>query len=310
MNAFLIALTISSLFIYNVIQTVFLLLIPRRFKKKKDITGQNVLITGAGSGLGRQLAIELSSHTTCLLLLDIDIKALQQTKTLLEPCSSVFIYECDITDRKMVYKVADDIKRDVGDVVILINNAGVVCGMNLLDLPDEQIIRTIEVNALAHFWICKSFLPGMMSGNRGHVVFVNSLAGYLGSPKLTDYCASKFATVGFAESLELELKVKRLDGVKVTIVCPSQINTGLFDGLNITVTPTLTPEYVAKEIVWGIQEDAETIILPYYMNFVLMLKMIVPRWLTHRVYELTGNMAAMDNFRGRPNTNNAPTKIQ
>lgn len=153
MNIFLIGITLASIFIYNVIQSFFLLLIPRRFRRKKAITGQKVLITGAGNGLGRQLAIKFSKHSTCLILLDIDKKALEETAKIVDSSSRVFIYECDITNRKTVYAVADKIKDDVGDVDILINNAGVVCGKSLIDLPDEKIVKTMEVNAISHFWV-------------------------------------------------------------------------------------------------------------------------------------------------------------
>lgn len=153
MNLFLVVITLASIFIYDVIQSFFLLLIPRRFRRKKDITGQKVLITGAGNGLGRQLAIKFSKHSTCLVLLDIDKKALEETAKLVDSSSRVFIYECDITNRKIVYAVADKIKGDVGDIDILINNAGVVCGKSLIDLPDEKIVKTMEVNAISHFWV-------------------------------------------------------------------------------------------------------------------------------------------------------------
>lgn len=82
--------------------------------------------------------------------------------------------------------------------------------------------------------ICKSFLPSMMAKNKGHIVTISSIAGRAGSPKLTDYCASKFAAIGFIEALELELRAKMLDGIKFTIVCPSHFDSGLFEGLRVT----------------------------------------------------------------------------
>lgn len=158
MNTFLFTVTVVSLFFYNIAQAVVLFLTPRRFRKKKDITGQKILITGAGSGLGRHLAIEFSRHATSLILLDINKKALQDTARLLDPKSRVFIYECDITNRKMMYAVANIIKIDVGDVDILVNNAGVVNGQCLLDLQDEKVTKTVEVNALSHFWVSNAFI--------------------------------------------------------------------------------------------------------------------------------------------------------
>ncbi|GBO39435.1 Retinol dehydrogenase 10-B, partial [Araneus ventricosus] len=78
--------------------------------------------------------------------------------------------------------------------------------------------------------MCKAFLPEMMQSNKGHIVSIASLAGVSGLPNLTDYCASKFAAVGFMESLKLELDAQKKDGIKLTLVCPSLISTGLFEG--------------------------------------------------------------------------------
>lgn len=299
MNVFLIILVLVSLFIYNVIQSVFLLLTPRRFRRKKDITGQKILITGAGNGLGRQLAIQFSKHATCLILLDINKVALKETADSIDSSSRVFIYECDVTNRKMVYAVAKKIKDDIGDVDILVNNAGTVCGKSFIDLPDEKILKTMDVNAISHFWLCKSFLPSMMARNSGHIVTIASLAGHMGNARLTDYSASKCAAIGFSECLEIEMRSKNLDGIKVTIVCPSFMTTGLFEGVKLTMGKPLTPEYAAEEVVHGVLEERETIFLPHFFGYMLMLKQLSPRWLIVTFLELSNNLTAMENFKGR-----------
>lgn len=155
MNTLVMVVSLVSLFIYHVLHNVFRFLMPKSLRKKKDISRQKVLITGAGNGLGRQLALQFSELSTCLVLLDIDEEALRQTARLIvrNSGSRVLIYKCDVSDRKMVYAVAKKIKDDVGDIDILVNNAGVVCGKSLIDLPDEKIQKTLEVNAIAHFWV-------------------------------------------------------------------------------------------------------------------------------------------------------------
>lgn len=157
MNTFLIIVNLVSLFIYNVFESVFLLLTPRKLRRRKNLAGEKVLITGAGSGLGRQIAIQFSKHSTCLALLDINKEALKETAELIDSCSRVFTYQCDVTNRKLVYGVAEKIKDDIGDVDILVNNAGVVCGKSLIDLPDEEIMKTMEVNVISHFWVSCAF---------------------------------------------------------------------------------------------------------------------------------------------------------
>ncbi|TSL34542.1 Epidermal retinol dehydrogenase 2 [Bagarius yarrelli] len=116
----------------------------------------------------------------------------------------------------------EEVKREVGDITILVNNAGIVTGTKFLQCPDTHIEKTMEVNTMAHFWTCKAFLPAMIAANHGHVVSIASSAGLIG--------VSGLAAVGFAESMALELLAIGCNGVKTTIVCPFFINTGMFEG--------------------------------------------------------------------------------
>ena len=119
----------------------------------------------------------------------------------------------------------------MGDVDILVNNAGIVTGKKFLDATDGAIEKTFQVNTLAHFWLGKAFLPSMIDKNHGHVVTIASMAGIFGMAGLCDYCASKYAAVGFDESLRNELVAMAKDGIHTTVVCPYFINTGMFDGV-------------------------------------------------------------------------------
>jgi all-trans-retinol dehydrogenase (NAD+) len=161
--------------IIGILQTVALVLksmvifcIPSSLRYK-EITGSDVvLITGAGSGLGRQFAIKFA-ELGCkkLILWDISEPGLQETKSLVESPkygSKAWIYTVDVTQRNQVYEYAERVKRDLGscfNVTYLINNAGVVAGNNILDLKDESIIRTFEVNAISHFWVSLIFFIGL-----------------------------------------------------------------------------------------------------------------------------------------------------
>lgn len=115
---------------------------------------------------------------------------------------------------------------------MLILNLGIVSGATLLDIPDEKIIKTMEVNAISNFWTVKSFLPEMMKANHGHVVTISSMAGLMGNHYLTDYSASKFASIGFHEALSIELQMGGYDGINKTLVCPWYIATGMFAGVS------------------------------------------------------------------------------
>ncbi|KAF0300583.1 Epidermal retinol dehydrogenase 2 [Amphibalanus amphitrite] len=186
-----------------------------------------------------------------------------------------------------------------GQVTILVNNAGMVTGKPLLDIPDNLIEKTFEVNTLAHFWTCKAFLPDMMIAKKGHVVNIASLAGLQGMGRLTDYCASKFAAVGFHESLTVELKVGGHEGVKTTVICPFFINTGMFDGAKSNIIPFLEPEYVAERIEQAILLNEEQVLIPGYLAALFYLKLAMP-WRAYWTLGLAFKVErAMDTFTGR-----------
>ena len=141
----------------------------------------------------------------------------------------------------------------MGHVSILVNNDGIVSGTALLDTPDSKIIRTFDVNILAHFWTLKAFLPAMISRQDGHIVNVASLAGHSGINKLVDYCASKFAAVGLDESLRVELfvQVRSLEraGVRKYISYLSTMTAGSL-GLHQDHR-RLSLLYFHRNVFWG-----------------------------------------------------------
>ena len=148
---------------------------------------------------------------------------------------TAYAYTVDLCSREKIYEAAKQLKQEVGSVKILVNNAGIVSGSTVLDTPDEKIIRTFDVNVLAHFWTMKAFMPDMINNKKGHIVNVASLAGYSGSNKLVDYCSSKFAALGIDDALKVELMAQGHDYIKTTVVCPYYISTGMFAGVNSKV---------------------------------------------------------------------------
>ncbi|XP_046803123.1 estradiol 17-beta-dehydrogenase 11 [Lucilia cuprina] len=162
-------------------------------------------------------------------------------------------------------------------VSLLINNAGVVSGLHLLDTPDHLIERSFNVNVMAHFWTTKAFLPKMIENQRGHIATIASLAGHVGITKLVDYCASKFAAVGFDEALRLELEVLGHTNIQTTCVCPFFIQqTGMFDDVNARWVPTLNPNDVADRVITAIQKNEKIAIIPGYIKLLLSFKWTFP----------------------------------
>ena len=178
-----------------------------------------------------------------------------------------------------MYARADEVRATAGPVDILVNNAGIVSGKPLLELTDERIELTFKVNALALFWTTKAFLPGMIERGSGHVVNVASAAGLIGSPRETDYAASKFAAVGFNEALRLELK-RSAPGIRTTVVCPFYIDTGMFAGVKTRfplLLPILKEADVTERILRGIQHDHPQVLMPFMVRTLPAMRLL-PVW--------------------------------
>lgn len=131
-------------------------LVPMSLWRKKSVEGEIVLITGAGSGIGRQIALNFAMKGAQLVLWDVNRAGNKETaRQVRELGARVWTYECDVSNRQNVYNAAQKVKHEVGSVTILVNNAGIVSGNYFLDIPDEKIVKTLEVNTMAHFWVRK-----------------------------------------------------------------------------------------------------------------------------------------------------------
>ncbi|KAK1790733.1 hypothetical protein P4O66_014588 [Electrophorus voltai] len=301
MNFLVETLRVILLTIYYLLEAFVKLFITL---EKKNVAGEIVLITGAGGGIGQLLAIEFATMDVSLVLWDINLEGLKETARAVNEkgATRVYYYQTDCSDRAEVYRVAEQVKQEVGDVTILINNAGIVTGKKFMESSDVLVEKTFRVNTMAHFWTYKAFLPAMTGKNHGHLVCIASSAGLIGVNGLADYCSSKFAAVGFAESVALELIATGKDGIKTTIVCPYFINTGMFNGC-ITkwprMLPILEPEYVAKKIMNAILTDQTYLLMPKTVYLLIILKSLVP-WKEAVILGMyLGAFNFMDTFKGR-----------
>jgi all-trans-retinol dehydrogenase (NAD+) len=273
------------------------------------ISNKHVLITGGASGLGRLLALRCAELGATVTLWDLNAAGAEAVAAEANAVAAaadpggtgtIHSFACDVGDREQVYARADEVRAHVGPVDILINNAGVVSGRPLLELPDERIELTFKVNTLALFWTTKAFLPGMIDRGSGHLVTVASAAGLIGSPRETDYAASKFAAVGFNEALRLELK-RSAPGVRTTVVCPFYIDTGMFAGVKTRfplLLPILKEADVAERILRGIQHDRAQVLMPFMVRTLPAMRLL-PVWAFDRLADFFGVTVAMDEFTGR-----------
>lgn len=254
--------------LWTYVEALVGLVLPR--PAAKDVRGKVVVLTGAGRGIGREVALQLAARGTRLALLDIDDASVSETAQLVtELGRTAFAYKCDVTSARDVADVATRIRRDLGEVDILFNNAGVMAGKPLLQLDERQIRRTFDVNVLAHFWTLKEFLPSMLQRKSGHIVCTCSMSGKEGSPLLTDYTASKFAANGLMLALEAELHSLHADGyIQLTTIYPMAVDTRLVSDLAQHATwrgrfnPLLTVEVVAAAIVDGLLFNRREVFIP------------------------------------------------
>jgi all-trans-retinol dehydrogenase (NAD+) len=266
-----------------------------------DIRDSRALITGAANGIGRLLAMELGKAGASLVLWDVDEKGLNDALAELSGAGvDADIYVCDLTRREAIEEAAAQTLAQSGPVDILVNNAGIVSGKNLLGISATEIERTFQVNTLALFWTTKAFLPGMLERDSGHLVTIASAAGLAGTAKLTDYCSSKFAAVGFDESLRIELK--RMDSnVVTTVVCPFYTDTGMFEGVRTRfpwLLPILTPGSVVTRIVRAIEKDQRRLVMPWFVYTSWPSRLLPVVWFD-ALMAFLGISHSMDDFRGR-----------
>jgi len=191
------------------------------------VRGKVAVVTGAASGIGRELARELARRGARLALCDVDGAGLAETATLLRSDASAHTAVLDVTDRSAVERYAAAVVAHHGVVHQVYNDAGVSGGaQSVLDGDWRVFERTLAVNLHGVVHVTSAFLPHLIASGDGHVVNVSSLNGFFAQPKSGDYCASKFAVRGFTECLRAEMLADR-HPVRVTVVHPGGVRTGI-----------------------------------------------------------------------------------
>jgi len=230
-------------------------------KKRKSVDGQLVLVTGAGQGMGHLLAITLGKLGAKVIVVDKDKLNNENTKNIIVGNGgTAYSYQCNLANKDETKLMASYIRDNIGEVSILVNNAGVLFATDFMSLTDEQISLTFNVNIMAITWLIREFLPAMKERNSGHIVSIASMAGLFGQPFMTDYSATKHAVVGLMDALHQELLRMGYDGVKTTTVCPSFVTTIMISNPRTKAgfPPVFTPEEMVKEIVTAIVKEKIT----------------------------------------------------
>jgi len=224
------------------------------------LDGITALITGAGSGIGRALALELARRGTRLILLGRTESALDATRALLPDPAAAQILCLDLADPQARQGIAQRVQELGGRLDLLVNNAGVVDAAPLAQQDEESWRRMLEVNLLAPMAITRALLPLLRASGHGRVVNVGSMFGDIAFPYFAAYSATKFGLRGWSEALRRELADQ---GVGVTYCAPRGTRTPAADGFAGYAKSfgmhLDAPEKVARTLADGIARDARDV---------------------------------------------------
>ncbi len=258
-----------------------------------------VLITGGASGIGKIMARLVLERNAKVIIWDINQKKLNEVVSEFSSKGTVIGYNVDVSNSLEIQETANKVKQEIGKVDVLINNVGIIVGKYFNEHETQDIIKTMEVNSQAPMLITKEFLGDMMTQNSGHICNIASSGGLISNPKMAVYAASKWALIGWSDSLRLEMKQLRKK-VNITTIMPYYINTGMFDGVKSKI-PILEPEPTALKIIKAIENNKKKLTIPSYIyRFTRLGQAILSinafDWFTGKVL---GIYKTMDHFKGR-----------
>lgn len=271
----------------------------------RSIEGKIVLVTGAAMGMGRLYAkLAVAEGAAAVVLWDLDAAALDATRAELAANGArVIAHGLDVSSPQAVAEAAEKVRAEAGDPDIVINNAGVVRSRPFWEhdpVADTEFV--IRVNALGPMHVARAFLPAMIaSGREARILNIASASGLLSVPRMSVYTASKWAVIGWSDSLRLELERAGHRHVRVTTLIPSYISTGMFAGARAPLlTPILEPEYVVERAWAAMKSGRARLMLPWTVALSRMLGGLLPLplwdWLAGRVFKV---YSSMDAFTGR-----------
>lgn len=264
-----------------------------------------VLITGGASGIGRimgRMALERGAKGVAVW--DINQQNLDEVVAEHSKLGMTKGYIADVSDYEAVKEAYAQTVKDFGQVDILINNAGIVTTNKTFDQNSaKDIERTITINTIAPMYVAQTILPDMIARNSGHICNIASAAGLLAVPHMSVYVGSKWATMGWSDSVWIELKEMK-SKVRITTFAPYFINTGMFDGVKSWFFPILDPEKTAKRVLRAIEKNIRFKGVPFAFRFARLMQGILPMRGADWIFgEIFGIYHAMDHFTGRKKKN-------
>jgi all-trans-retinol dehydrogenase (NAD+) len=277
-----------------------------------QIRGANVLVTGGANGIGKLMGLKcLQEGAANLIIWDINEENLHKTQKEFSSkgYKNVYTFVVDVSNIDDIEKSATEVLLEIGNIDILFNNAGIVAGKkSFWEYSAKDIEKTIQINISGVMHVTRVFLKDMIKQRKGHVVNISSASALIPLPKGSVYASSKWAVLGWSESLRMELEQEGKD-LHVTTVCPSYIDTGMFKGVKAPLLfPLLQPDDIVNKIIKAVKTNQTILMQPDNVNIVPVLKGIFPARVFDVVAGWLGVYSSMNSFEGRPENERVPEK--
>lgn len=245
-----------------------------------NLANKRILLTGATGGIGQHIAMLLAEKGAALALAGRDISKLDALKIRIENAGGKAVYiQADFDVAGTAQRVADEAKQKLGDIDILINNAGVLDFIQFQDQSEARISQMINTNVTSPIQLARAVIPTFLAKNQGHFLFIGSIFGSLGFPHFSTYCASKFAVHGFSQALRRELVDTNIG---VTYVAPRGIKTPMNDAKTVAMWEKSgnqmdAPEKVAQIVVNALEKEKQEVFIGQPQSFFAWLNGVLPK---------------------------------
>jgi short-subunit dehydrogenase len=254
----------------------------------RELRGKKALVTGAASGIGRAIALELARQGISLYLVDVDACGLANVAAEALSLGSTLGIEiierqCDVSQTNEVSATVAAVLYQWGGVDILVNNAGITYYGRTDEMSSEHWDRLMRINLDSHVQFTRELLPSLLARREAHVLNVCSMFGLVAMPKLAAYSTSKYAMVGFSEALRAEYG---REGLGVTALCPGFVSTNLFASApqpeksrGPKIPPRIfctTPEKVARAAMRAIRRDRRLVVVEPLARLLTTVKRLTP----------------------------------
>jgi short-subunit dehydrogenase len=245
-----------------------------------NLANKRILLTGATGGIGELIAMKLAKKGATLVLVGRNTEKLTALQANIHGASGkAFCIIADLNTAGSTQRVAQEAKQHLGQIDVLMNNAGVLDFIELQDQSDDRIDEMIHTNVTALIQLTRAVIGDFQANNQGHFLFIGSIFGSLGFPHFATYCASKFAVHGFSQSLRRELVNTNIG---VTYIAPRGITTPMNDANTVAMWDKSgnkldDPETVANIVVEALEKEKQEVFIGQPQSFFAWLNGVAPR---------------------------------